>query len=108
MKALDVPVVNMTNLKKSPASVIKQAEKAKNGVYIFNRDTPTAVIMTPEDYEKLIKKIDLLEDKLLDAEVEKSALERIQQPKHKSYSEEEVLGPHGLDDVELDEDDGWE
>lgn len=45
---------------------------------------------------------------ILDTEVEKSTLEKIQRPKHKSYSEEEVLGPHGLDDVELYEDYGWE
>lgn len=108
MKTLDVPVTNMTNLKKSPAQVIKQASDAKNGVYVFNRDTPAAVVMTPEDYEKLIHKIDKLENKLLDTEVEKNALLRIQQTNHKVYSEEEVLGANGLDDVELDEDDGWE
>lgn len=108
MKTLDVPVTNMTNLKKSPAQVIKKAEQAKNGVYVFNRDTPAAVILAPQDYEKLIHEIDELKDKLLDAEVEKTAIERVKNGSGKVYSEEEVLGPNGLDDVELDKDDGWE
>lgn len=108
MKTLDVPVTNMTNLKKSPAQVIKQASDSRNGVYVFNRDTPAAVVMTPKDYENLVKKINDLEDKLLDMQVEKEAVQRVQQKNHEVYSEEEVLGPNGLSDVNVDNDDGWE
>lgn len=108
MKTLDVPVTNMTNLKKSPAQVIKQASESKNGVYVFNRDTPAAVVMAPQDYEDLVNKVNDLEDKLLDLQVEKEAIRRIRQSNHKIYSEEEVLGPDGLADVTVDNDDGWE
>lgn len=107
MQALNVPVTNMTALKVSPAKVIKQAAKAQNGVYIFNRDHPTAVLMTAQDYEKMIQKIDELEDQLLDLQVEKDALKRIYEP-HKTYSEEEVFGKNGLSDVTPEDDDGWE
>lgn len=107
MKALDVPVTNMTELKKSPAKIINQAAQAKNGVYIFNRDTPKAVIMTAKDYDKLIRRINKLEDKLLDLEVEEEAKKRIQR-KHKTYTEKEVFGKNGLNHVDIDENDGWE
>lgn len=107
MKMLDVPVTNMTELKKSPASVIKQAEETKNGVYIFNRDTPAAVILTSHDYEKLIKKINQLEDELLDFQIEQEAEKRIEN-RHSKYSEEDIFGKDGLNDVKIDEDDGWE
>lgn len=51
--------------------------------------------------------IDELEDQLLDYKVEKIAGERIKKD-HKGYSEKEVFGPNGLDDVTENEDDGWE
>lgn len=63
--------------------------------------------MTAKDYEKLIQKVDHLEDKLLDLKVEEEAKKRIQQ-KHKSYSEKEVFDKSGLDDVDIDENAGWE
>ncbi|MCI1289998.1 MAG: type II toxin-antitoxin system Phd/YefM family antitoxin [Lactobacillus sp.] len=107
MQALNVPVTNMTALKVSPAKVIKQAEKAQNGVYIFNRDHPTAVLMTAQDYEKMIQKIDELEDQLLDLQVEREAIKRLGQP-HQTYSEKEVFGKNGLNDISLENDDGWE
>ncbi|MCH3904223.1 MAG: type II toxin-antitoxin system Phd/YefM family antitoxin [Lactobacillus sp.] len=107
MQALNVPVTNMTALKKSPAKVIKEAAAAKNGVYIFNRDHPAAVLMTAHDYEKLIAKLDELEDELLDLQVEQTAAKRIDH-QHKAYSEEEVFGKDGLADVKIEDDDGWE
>lgn len=107
MKALDVPVTNMTELKKSSAKIISEAAQTKNGVYIFNCNTPQAVTMTANDYNKLIKKINKLEDKLLDLEVEEEAKRRIHR-KHKSYTEKEVFGKEGLNDVDIDENDDWE
>ena len=108
MKSSDVPITNMTALKKSPMQVIKKAEQSKQGVYILNHDTPVAIILKPKDYENLIHKIAELKEKLLDTEVEKVAIARIKNGPQKVYSEKEVLGLNGLDDVELDKDDGWE
>lgn len=107
MKILNVPITNVSELKKSPRKVIDNAKKQKNGVYIFNRNHPEAVVVSVKDYEQMVNKICELEDQLLDYKVEKIAGERIKKD-HKGYSEKEVFGPNGLDDVTENEDDGWE
>lgn len=56
----------------------------------------------------LVNKLNDLEDKLLDIQVEKEAIQRVQQKNHEVYLEKEVLGPNGLSDVNVDNDDGWE
>lgn len=56
----------------------------------------------------LVNKLNDLEDKLLDIQVEKEAIRRVQQKNYEVYLEKEVLGPNGLSDVNVDNDDGWE
>lgn len=51
--------------------------------------------------------IDILEDKLLDVQIEKKAADRINK-KHQVYSEKDVFGKNGLDDIQESEGDGWE
>ena len=45
--------------------------------------------------------------KVLDDQVNELAAHRINE-KQKGYSEKEVFGPDGLDDVSISDDDGWE
>lgn len=106
MDILKVPITNVSELKKSPKKVIEQAKKEKNGVYIFNRNQPEAVVLTANDYEKLINKIDYLEEQLLDYKVDKTAKEKINSSQ-KRYSLREVFGDD-LDQIKLDKNDGWE
>ncbi len=54
------------------------------------------------------KKIQEVEYKLLDYQIEKEALKRIKMKPQIGYSEEEVFGPNGLNDVSISDDDGWE
>lgn len=55
----------------------------------------------------MIQKIDSLQEKLLDYQVNKLAAHRINE-KQKGYSEEEVFGSDGLNDISVSDDDGWE
>ena len=53
---------------------------------------------------------DQLNEKLLDLKTDKEALRRIKEQKanpQKRFTEKEVLG-HQLDNVKLDDNDGWE
>ena len=96
-------LVNWKSLKK----IIEEAKEKKNGIYIFNRNQSEAVVMSVNDYEKMIQKIDSLQEKLLDYQVNKLAAHRINE-KQKGYSEEEVFGSDGLNDISVSDDDGWE
>lgn len=111
MQVLNVPTTNISALKKSPKKVIEIAKSTKNGVYIFNRNEPEAVVLDVKDYETLVNKINVLEDKLLDAQVEAISLDRINRRKEeknpKSYSFEDIFGEK-LSDAKVDENDGWE
>lgn len=106
MDKLKVPITNVSELKKSPKKIIEQARKERNGVYIFNHNQPEAVVLTAADYEKLINKIEYLEEELLDYKVEKVAKDRINSSQ-KRYSVNDVFGDD-LNKIKLDEDDGWE
>lgn len=57
-----------------------------------------------KDMNKIIK---IIEEYLLDRKIYRISAKRINQ-KHKSYSEIELFGKNGLDDVQEDENDGWE
>lgn len=108
LKVLDVPTNNISNLKKSPTDLFKQAAKAKSGVYIFNRNTPSGVVMSVNDYENMVHKINDLEEKLFDAEVDAHAIDNIKSST-RTYSDEEVRGDNAAKGtIKLDDDDGWE
>lgn len=104
LKTLDVPTSNISKLKESPTQLFKEAAKAESGIYIFNRNTPSGVVMSVHDYEKMVKEINELQEQLFDAE----AAARL---KHDSkvYSDKEVRGDEAASgDVYLDDNDGWE
>lgn len=104
LKTLDVPTSNISDLKKSPRALFERAKKAKSGIYIFNRNTPSGIVMSVVDYERMVKKINQLEDKLYDLEV----ADRIRN-NTKLYTDKEVRGSAAKnEDIKIDEDDGWE
>lgn len=103
LKTLDVPTSNISKLKKSPSALFDQAEKAKSGIYIFNRNTPSGIVMSVKDYENMVHEIEQLQDKIYDLEV----VDRIKN-NSKLYSDEEVRGASSHRKIELDDNDGWE
>lgn len=62
LKKLEVPTSSITEVKKSPMSVFKQAEEAETGVYIFNREKVAGVMLTQELYEGLLEELEQLRD----------------------------------------------
>lgn len=57
LKKLDVPTSSITEVKKSPMDVFDQARKAETGVYIFNREKVAGVMLTKDQYEKLLEEV---------------------------------------------------
>lgn len=109
LKTLDVPHSNLTDLKKSPTDLFNKAKEAKSGVYIFNRNTPAGVVMSVDDYENMVKKVNELKDELLDAQVEAQAVKRLATSTI-THSDAEVRGEAKANEKTaiLDDDDGWE
>jgi len=114
---LGLPITSISDLKKSPKKLFDESNNTKKGIFVFNRNKPEGVILSLNHYKSLIKKnedlqseLDQLNEKLLDFETDKEALRRIKEQKRnpqRLFTEEEVLG-HQLDNVKLDDNDGWE
>lgn len=105
MKILDVPTTNMSDLKKSPKKVIEEVKDQKTGVYVFNHDKPTAVILDVDDYEALINRYEEMEEKLADLEL---ATKLPELKKETSRPASEVIGEKLLADINESDDDEWE
>ncbi|MCG1010918.1 hypothetical protein J4760_12890 [Salinicoccus sp. ID82-1] len=103
MKTLDVPFKSISDVKKSPMTIFEEAKERNNGVYIFNRDKVAGVVLTQDQYESMNSEIEALYDRIDELIVK----ERLQDKNIKTYSVEEVTGIN-LDDIELDDNDGWE
>jgi PHD/YefM family antitoxin component YafN of YafNO toxin-antitoxin module len=104
MKTLAVPTANITDVKKSPGKVFELAAKNDNGVYIFNRGRVAGVMLTREQYENLSNSIEMLKEKLFDAEV----AARIANTDMKTFSDAEVRGGSCMNNQLIDELDGWQ
>lgn len=105
LKTLDVPTTSISDFKKNPGTLFKEAEDQGTGVYVLNRNTPAGIVMSVKDYEAMVKKLDQLEDLL----VEKNAASRLANDSGEYYSDEEVRGKNKANaSVEIDENDGWE
>ncbi|ERL65959.1 type II toxin-antitoxin system Phd/YefM family antitoxin [Schleiferilactobacillus shenzhenensis] len=102
MKVLDVPTVSITELKKDPAKVAKMAADMGIGVYVLNRGKAISVTLTPEQYAALVAD----QERLLDLEVERQAIENIKNDSGERIPAEKVIG-HPIGDT-IDPDDGWE
>ena len=103
MKILDVPYTNLSDIKKSPRMVFDTARETDSGVYVFKNSKPLGVVLTTEQYEGLNDEIEKLYDKIDELTVK----ERIINEDEKTYSVEDATGVK-LEDVEFDENDGWE
>lgn len=57
LKKLEVPTSSITDVKKSPMDVFNQAREAGTAVYIFNREKIAGVMLTQEQYEKLLNEL---------------------------------------------------
>ena len=104
MRILDVPTTSVTEVKKNPNKIFDHARKQKTGVYVFNRNDVSGVMLSQEQYESLNQRIDLLEEKILDYEVSM----RLNKQDINTYSDIEVRGDIANEPIIIDENDGWE
>ncbi|APX71940.1 type II toxin-antitoxin system Phd/YefM family antitoxin [Companilactobacillus allii] len=103
MKILNVPTSNINELKKSPEAIFEESRKYKTGVYIHDCDIPVGVVISVQEYEKLVKENDRLQEEILDLE----AANRLKQP-YTLLSDANVRGDSSKKHPKFDEDDGWE
>jgi hypothetical protein len=104
MHTLDVPTASITDVKKSPARVFDLAAEEQNAVYVFNRGSVSGVMLTQGQFEGFVRRIEELEDRLLDAEVAR----RLADTSARTYTDTEVRGDRSATIAPLDADDGWE
>jgi len=101
MEMLNVPVKSISDLKASPMTIFEESKLKKLATYIFNRNKAVGVVLPPDLYESLVSENIALQEKLLDVEIEKVALERITQ-KLPLIPAEEVMGENwekGLENI---------
>lgn len=104
MRILNVPTTSITEVKKNPNKIFDQAKKEKTGVYVFNHNDVSGVMLSKDQYEALNQRIDLLEEKIFDYE----AAIRISKKDVKTYSDIEVRGHVALEPIIIDDHDRWE
>ena len=103
MDILTVPTASVSEVKKSPGEVFSRAEKANNGVYVFNHGVVAGVMLTQHQYETLNNQLDELTDKLHDAEVSR----RLALSDVETFTDAEVRGLRQHLPTEIDPNDGW-
>lgn len=103
MKTLDVPFKSITDIKKSPMGIFNEAKKSNNGVYILNNNKTVGVALTVEQYKTMNDKIESLYDRIEELVLK----ERLQDKNRGSIPVNDVIGMD-IDDIEFDENDGWE
>lgn len=102
MRILDVPYINITDMKKSPRSAFEKAEEFNSIVHVLRNNKPYGVVMKPDQYEAMYNEIESLQDRLEEYIIK----ERLVESKIKTHNEKEVLD-NRLDQVTIDENDGW-
>jgi len=111
MQTMNVPISNITDLKKSPKKLFDEAGDKKTGVYVFNRDQPAGVVLAVADYEKLVNQNEELQEKLFEMEqdylVSQRLLKQAQAPTS-LVDDKTVRGSVADEDPVVDENDGWE
>lgn len=103
-KILNIPISNISEVKRSPMDVFKKADKADKGVYIFNRNEVAGVMLTQKQYESFDEDIDSLYDLIAEMTAEKRLLSK----NTKFYSDKDVRGSIANETPIVDETDGWE
>ncbi|NLA33207.1 MAG: hypothetical protein GX864_04655 [Mollicutes bacterium] len=103
-KILNIPISNISDVKRSPMDVFKKADKEDKGVYIFNRNQVAGVMLTQKQYESFNEDIDNLYDLIAELTAEKRLLSK----DVKFYSDEDVRGSIVNETPIVDESDGWE
>ena len=100
----DVPTSNINALKDSPTSVFERAAKAQTGVYILDHNVPSGVVMSVDDYEKMVDE----NERMLDEITELKAAIRLNKTAPELVSDYQVRGEKSLREPVIDKDDVWE
>ena len=97
-----VPTSDINVLKDSTSSVFEQAAKAQTGVYILDHNVPCGVVMSVDDYEKMVGE----NERMLDEITELKATIRLNNAVPELVSDHQVRGEKALREPVIDEDDG--
>lgn len=100
----DVPTSDINVLKDSTSSVFEQAAKTQTGVYILDHNVPSGVVMSVNDYEKMVDE----NERMLDEITELKAMIRLSNAAPELVSDYQVRGEIALQEPVIDENDGWE
>lgn len=100
----DVPTSDINVLKDSTSSVFEQAAKTQTGVYILDHNVPSGVVMSVNDYEKMVDE----NERILDEITELKAMIRLSNAAPELVSDYQVRGEIALQEPVIDENDGWE
>lgn len=103
MDLFNIPHKSISDVRQSPMNVFKETSESNNAVYIFKRNSVAGVMMTQEQFESMNAEIEALYDQIDELVVER----RLAEPERGSIPVNEVIGMD-LDDIEFDENDGWE
>lgn len=103
MKTLNVPTEKLSDLKAKPYDVFKRAKKENNGIYVFKNSEVAGVVLSKNNYESMVETIGYYENRI----DELKALNRINNPSRKLFSDEEIRGAvtANAESVDFDE---WE
>lgn len=88
-------IVPISNFNKEGATKIFEEVKKIGTKYVFKNNLPECVLISPEKYDSLL-------EQLYDMELYVEAVERINRPKEKVYSFEEVMNIFNISQKDLE------
>ncbi|WP_265457098.1 type II toxin-antitoxin system Phd/YefM family antitoxin [Enterococcus sp. HY326] len=98
LKKLEVPTSSITEVKRSPMEVFEQARKEGTGVYIFNREKVAGVMVTKDQYEKLVEELEALKAEKTTIS-KQQLLEKLQEAVKDSLVKETKIGFENMDNI---------
>jgi PHD/YefM family antitoxin component YafN of YafNO toxin-antitoxin module len=97
IKELSVPLVSVSQLKKSPQSVVDEAKETQNGVYVLNNNSVMMVVMDPETYKTLV---DIqTENKELQEKLKQAEMKQVISEMHEAATDNHVEKYSNIDDA---------
>lgn len=104
LKIIQNKTVSISDVKRSPTDVFREAKESNAGVYVFNRGEIAGVMLTQEQYNGLNEELSVLYERIIEME----AAQRLSKEKVKTLTDLEVRGAIAEEMPVIDENDGWE
>ncbi|MCU7558480.1 hypothetical protein RW115_03475 [Macrococcus capreoli] len=100
MNILNVPTTKISLVKESPTKIFEQSEKEQNGVYVFNHNSVSGVMLATDLYEGMVQELEYLRDEIIKLRLENKNVQTL--------TDEEVRGDKARKVPKIDDNDGWE